>query len=97
GRDGMPQAAGRGSKAVSPVDVKDRAHVVVVGGGLAGLQAALACADGGARVTLFESRPRLGGAAWSFDHGGAAFDNGQHGFLRCFTADRAVLQPVGTT
>jgi phytoene dehydrogenase-like protein len=30
-------------------------HVVVVGGGLAGLQAGLACADAGARVSLFEA------------------------------------------
>ena len=35
------------------------AMVAVVGGGLAGLASALACADGGARVTLFEARPRL--------------------------------------
>ncbi|HEU4429678.1 MAG TPA: FAD-dependent oxidoreductase, partial [Myxococcota bacterium] len=58
-------------------------HVLVVGGGLAGLQAALACADGGARVTLLEARRRLGGATWSHPHRALGFeiDNGQHVFL----------------
>jgi len=38
-------------------------RVAVVGGGLAGITAALDCARAGAQVTLLESRPRLGGAA----------------------------------
>ena len=38
---------------------------VVVGGGLAGITAALALADAGVRVTLLEGRPRLGGLAFS--------------------------------
>ena len=41
-------------------------HVAVVGGGLAGISAALACADAGASVTVVEVRPRLGGAVYSF-------------------------------
>ena len=44
-------------------------RVVVVGGGLAGITAALSCADSGARVTLLERRPHLGGLTWSFRHG----------------------------
>lgn len=36
-------------------------HVVVVGGGLAGLTAALTAARAGARVTLLDKEPRLGG------------------------------------
>jgi squalene-associated FAD-dependent desaturase len=70
--------------------------VAVVGGGLAGLSAAIACADAGAKVTLFESRPRLGGATWSFRRNGRWFDNGQHVFLRCFTAYRAFLARIGS-
>jgi squalene-associated FAD-dependent desaturase len=58
-------------------------HVVVVGGGLAGLAAALECADRGARVTLLERRHRLGGLTWSFRHADRWIDNGQHVFLRC--------------
>ncbi|NEA58182.1 NAD(P)-binding protein [Streptomyces sp. SID13666] len=59
---------------------------VVVGGGLAGTTAALALADAGLRVTLIESRPRLGGLAFSFQRGELTVDNGQHVFLRCCTA-----------
>ena len=44
----------------------DERRVAIVGGGLAGIAAALDCARGGAKVTLLESRPRLGGAAYSF-------------------------------
>ncbi|WP_214110097.1 NAD(P)-binding protein [Acrocarpospora catenulata] len=39
--------------------------ITVIGGGLAGLTAAIACAEGGARVTLFEAHRTLGGRARS--------------------------------
>ncbi len=58
-------------------------RVVIIGGGLAGITAALDCAAGGAEVTLLESRGRLGGAAYSFERDGLSVDNGQHVFLRC--------------
>jgi squalene-associated FAD-dependent desaturase len=72
-----------------------RPRICVVGGGLAGMAAALACADAGARVTLVERRRRLGGATWSFRHDGLWFDNGQHVFLRCCTAYRGFLERLG--
>ena len=72
-----------------------RRRICVVGGGLAGMAAALACADAGAEVTLVERRRRLGGATWSFRHNGLWFDNGQHVFLRCCTAYRAFLDRLG--
>jgi squalene-associated FAD-dependent desaturase len=72
-----------------------RRRVCVVGGGLAGMAAALACADAGAAVTLVERRRRLGGATWSFRHNDLWFDNGQHVFLRCCTAYRAFLERLG--
>ncbi len=71
-------------------------RVTVVGGGLAGIAAALSCADAGAEVTLVEVRPRLGGAAYSFERDGMVLDNGQHVFLRCCTAYRALLARLGT-
>jgi len=69
--------------------------VVVVGGGLAGIAAALAAADGGASVTLLEARPRLGGATFSFQRDGLELDNGQHVYLRCCTAYQSLLGRLG--
>ncbi len=71
-------------------------RVAVLGGGLAGIAAALDCADAGARVTLVEVRPRLGGAVYSFEREGLQVDNGQHVFLRCYTAYRALLARLGS-
>ena len=72
-------------------------HVAVVGGGLAGITAAIALAETGNRVTLLESRPRLGGATCSFSRGGLTVDNGQHVFLRCCSAYRGLLARLGMT
>lgn len=69
---------------------------IVVGGGLAGLSAAVCLVDAGAAVTLLEARPRFGGATWSFERKGLAFDNGQHVYLRCCTAYRRFLDRLGT-
>jgi squalene-associated FAD-dependent desaturase len=70
-------------------------HAVVVGGGLAGVTAALSLADAGLRVTLLETRPRLGGLAFSFHRDGLTVDNGQHVYLRCCTAYRWFLDRIG--
>jgi squalene-associated FAD-dependent desaturase len=70
--------------------------VIVVGGGLAGITAALDCAEAGAGVTLVEVRRRLGGAAYSFEREGLQMDNGQHVFLRCCLAYRALLERLGS-
>ncbi|MCY3802196.1 MAG: hydroxysqualene dehydroxylase HpnE [Chloroflexi bacterium] len=72
-----------------------RPHVVVAGGGLAGLTAAIACVDGGARVTLLEGKRHLGGATYSFERDGLMVDNGQHVFLRCCEAYMWFLERVG--
>ena len=71
-------------------------RVVVIGGGLAGIAAALDCAEAGARVTLLEVRRRLGGAAYSFEREGLRIDNGQHVFLRRCVAYRALLARLGS-
>lgn len=73
--------------------------VAVVGGGLAGITAALALQETGVRTTIYEARPRLGGATHSFerDSGGRRLtvDNGQHIFLKCCTAYRGLLERLG--
>jgi squalene-associated FAD-dependent desaturase len=68
-----------------------------VGGGLAGIAAALELADAGESVTLLEGRSRLGGATFSIERDGLWVDNGQHVFLRCCTAYRAFLERIGAT
>jgi len=71
-------------------------NVVVVGGGVAGIVAALDCAAAGASVTLVEVRPRLGGAAYSVARDDLWLDNGQHVFLRCCSAYRELLAVLGS-
>jgi squalene-associated FAD-dependent desaturase len=70
-------------------------RVVVIGGGLAGVSAALTLADAGAEVTLLERRQKLGGLTWSFCRNGLSFDNGQHVFLRCCSAYLGFLERIG--
>jgi squalene-associated FAD-dependent desaturase len=73
-----------------------RAEVLVAGGGLAGIAAALACADAGLHVVLAERRAVLGGATYSIEREGRLIDNGQHVFLRCCTAYRDLLRRLGS-
>ena len=62
-------------------------HIVIVGGGLAGLAAASGLVNRGLRITLLESRPRLGGRASSFQDPatGELVDNCQHVSMNCCT------------
>jgi squalene-associated FAD-dependent desaturase len=71
-------------------------RVIVIGGGLAGIAAALDCAAAGAAVTLVEVRRRLGGAAYSVTREGLEMDNGQHVFLRGCLAYRGLLARLGS-
>jgi squalene-associated FAD-dependent desaturase len=60
--------------------------VLVIGGGLAGLASAVALAEAGLQVRLFEKRPHLGGRATSYTlPDGAEVDNCQHVTLGCCT------------
>jgi squalene-associated FAD-dependent desaturase len=74
-------------------------RVAVVGGGLAGLSAALALADAGQEVTLLEARPTLGGAVQTLPEREGdprpPPDNGQHIALGCFERYQAFLRRVG--
>ena len=71
------------------------AGVVVVGGGLAGITAALDLRAAGHEVTLLEARPRLGGAASSYQRDDLTIDNGQHVILRCCDNYQALLDRLG--
>lgn len=71
---------------------------IILGGGYAGIAAAVALADRGERPILLESRPFLGGRARSFHHAPAdeEVDNGQHLMMGCYTATLALLEKLGT-
>ena len=73
-------------------------RAVVVGGGLAGMAAALRLAAAGRSVTLFERRPFLGGRAFSFrdPESGAVVDNGQHVLVGACGRLRAFLARIGS-
>ncbi|MFN2383055.1 MAG: hydroxysqualene dehydroxylase HpnE [Gemmatimonadota bacterium] len=70
--------------------------VVVIGGGLAGMAAALRLAAAGRRVILCEQRPFLGGRAFSFrdPDAGATVDNGQHVLVGACARLRAFLAAI---
>jgi squalene-associated FAD-dependent desaturase len=72
-------------------------RVAVVGGGLAGLTAAIDLREAGFEVTLLEARPRLGGAASSYQRDQLTVDNGQHVILRCCDSYRALLARLGVS
>jgi squalene-hopene/tetraprenyl-beta-curcumene cyclase len=70
-------------------------RVAVIGGGLAGLAAALDLKEAGKHVELFERSRLLGGRATSFEIDGVEVDNGQHVFLACCTEFVRFAQRVG--
>jgi len=74
-------------------------RAAVVGGGLAGLAAALELIDAGHEVTLYEARPTLGGAVQTLPERegdpSPPPDNGQHIALGCFTEYLSFLERIG--
>lgn len=72
-------------------------RIVVVGGGIAGIAAALRLAEEGAPVTLLETRRKLGGRATSFDdvRTGERLDNCQHIAMGCCTNYMDFLRRLG--
>ena len=74
-----------------------RRDVIVVGGGCAGLAAATSLAERGARVTVLEARPTLGGRATAFTDPatGERVDNGQHILMGCYRDTLRFLERIG--
>jgi squalene-associated FAD-dependent desaturase len=75
--------------------------IAIVGGGLAGLSAALELVDAGHDVVLHEARPTLGGAVQTLPERESdpppPPDNGQHIGLGCFTEWQRFLARIGKT
>jgi len=78
------------------IDTHDLGPVAVIGGGLAGLSAALDLSEAGREVVLFERRPYVGGKAYSFEDPNheVVLDNGQHITMRCCTAFQSFLERI---
>jgi len=75
----------------------DRPRVAIIGGGLAGLAAASALADGLCQVDLYEGRSILGGRAASFrdPSTGSLIDHCQHVGMGCCTNLAAFCRRTG--
>ncbi|MDX2016352.1 MAG: hydroxysqualene dehydroxylase HpnE [Planctomycetota bacterium] len=73
------------------------AHVLIAGGGIAGIAAALDLARAGVRVTLVETRKKLGGRATSFVDArtGETLDNCQHVAMGCCPAYLSLCKDLG--
>jgi hydroxysqualene dehydroxylase len=69
--------------------------LAVVGGGWAGLAAAVRATEAGHRVSLFEMANQLGGRARGVDVDGLLLDNGQHILIGAYTRTLALLTSVG--
>jgi len=69
--------------------------VAVVGGGWAGCAAAVALADAGHAVTLYEAARTLGGRARAVEAHGRQLDNGQHIMLGAYDRTLGLLRRVG--
>nr|WP_238345701.1 FAD-dependent oxidoreductase [Actinopolymorpha cephalotaxi] len=105
--NGSPRPPGRDRRAtllpsptVRPVPRPPEApRVAVVGGGIAGVSAAVALAERGVRVVLFEREPHLGGrlAGWSTrlnDGSEVTMTRGFHAFFRQYYNLRALIERV---
>ncbi|MBM7832282.1 oxygen-dependent protoporphyrinogen oxidase [Agromyces cerinus] len=75
-----PGAVPAADPAAAPVVERATADVVVIGGGVAGLVAALECAKVGLQVTVLERRDELGGCVGRIELDGLSLDSGAESF-----------------
>lgn len=73
-------------------------QILIIGGGFAGLAAALRLHRAGARLRILEKRPFFGGRAYSFAEPttGEVVDNGQHLMMGAYHETLAFLKELGT-
>jgi squalene-associated FAD-dependent desaturase len=70
-------------------------RVAVVGGGWAGLAAAVRAVEGGWQVTLYEMAREFGGRARAVVQHGLPLDNGQHILIGAYRETLALMRTVG--
>ncbi|MDX1386169.1 MAG: FAD-dependent oxidoreductase, partial [bacterium] len=75
-----------------------KTQVTVIGGGFAGLAAAVALDQKGVKLQVVEKRPFFGGRAYSFrePQTGALVDNGQHLLMGAYHETFSFLERLGT-
>ncbi|MEY4156776.1 MAG: hypothetical protein RJB64_1497, partial [Pseudomonadota bacterium] len=69
-------------------------HLSVVGGGWAGISAAVHAAQRGWTVTLWEASRQLGGRARTLAHEDLRLDNGQHILIGAYSETLALMQTL---
>ena len=70
-------------------------HLTIIGGGWAGLSAAVQAVQRGWTVTLWEASRQLGGRARTLEHEGLRLDNGQHILIGAYTETLALMRTLG--
>ncbi len=70
-------------------------RIAIVGGGWAGLAAAVRAVTAGHQVTLLEMAPALGGRARTVEQRGERFDNGQHILIGAYQQTLALMRRLG--
>jgi len=70
-------------------------NIGIIGGGYAGMAAAVALAEQGIAVTVFESARQLGGRARGVEYQDTQLDNGQHLLLGCYHQTLRMIELVG--
>ncbi|WP_028454872.1 hydroxysqualene dehydroxylase HpnE [Chitinilyticum litopenaei] len=70
-------------------------RIAIIGGGYAGMAAAVTLAAAGARVCVFEGAKTLGGRARAVELDGRLLDNGQHILIGAYRTLLGLMQQVG--
>ncbi len=71
-------------------------HIAIIGGGWAGIAAAIELTLADRRITLFEAAPQLGGRARAVQWQGLSIDNGPHLMLGAYAETLRLIDLLGT-
>jgi protoporphyrinogen oxidase len=77
------------------VSPKSHNKIAVIGSGFLGLTLALRLAETGAKVTVFESAPEIGGLASAWQIGDVVWDKHYHVTLASDSYTRKIVEEIG--